>query len=151
MYIYVYKPKPKVEGNCECAQSRAPHQAPLSILEWVSHFLLQGIFLTQGSNPCLLHWRVDSLSLSHLGSPGGNFFFCVASVVSDSVQPHRRQAPPSLGFSRQEHLSGLPCPPPGDLRNPGTEPEYLTSPALASGFFTASAMWEARLSELGSI
>ena len=33
------------------------------------HFLLQGIFPTQGSNPCLLHWQVDSLPLSHEGSP----------------------------------------------------------------------------------
>ena len=35
-----------------------------------SHFLLQGIFLTQGSNPCLclLHWQADSLPLSHLGN-----------------------------------------------------------------------------------
>ena len=33
------------------------------------HFLLQGIFLTQGSNPCLLHWQADSLPLSHQGSP----------------------------------------------------------------------------------
>ena len=36
-----------------------------------SHFLLKGIFLTQGSNPCLLqllHWKADSLPLSHLGS-----------------------------------------------------------------------------------
>ena len=32
------------------------------------HFLLQGIFLIQGSNVCLLHWEVDSLALSHLGS-----------------------------------------------------------------------------------
>ena len=32
-------------------------------------FLLQGIFLTQGLSLCLLHWQVDSLSLSHLGSP----------------------------------------------------------------------------------
>ena len=31
------------------------------------------------------------------------------------------QAPPSMGFSRQEYWSGLPCPPPGDLPNPGTE------------------------------
>ena len=34
------------------------------------HFLLQGIFLTQGSNPhllCLLHWQVDSLPLHHMG------------------------------------------------------------------------------------
>ena len=33
------------------------------------HFLLQEIFLTQGSNPHLLHWQADSLPLSHLGSP----------------------------------------------------------------------------------
>ena len=33
------------------------------------HFLLQGIFLTQGSNQCLLYWQVDSLPLSHQGSP----------------------------------------------------------------------------------
>ena len=33
------------------------------------HFLLQGIFLTQGSNPSLLCWQVDSLPLSHQGSP----------------------------------------------------------------------------------
>ena len=33
------------------------------------HFLLQGIFQTQGSNPSLLHSKADSLLLSHLGSP----------------------------------------------------------------------------------
>ena len=32
------------------------------------HFLFQGIFLTQGSNPRLLHWHMDSLSQSHQGS-----------------------------------------------------------------------------------
>ena len=32
-------------------------------------FLLQRIFLTQGSNSCVLHWQVDSLPLHHLGSP----------------------------------------------------------------------------------
>ena len=37
------------------------------------------------------------------------------------------QAPPSMGFSRQKYWSGLPCPPPGDLPNPGIEP---TLPAL---------------------
>ena len=37
------------------------------------------------------------------------------------------QAPLSMGFSRQEYWSALPCPPPGDLPNPGTEP---MSPAL---------------------
>ena len=36
-----------------------------------------------------------------------------------------RQAPLSTGFSRQEHWSGLPCPPPGDLPEPGMEPASL--------------------------
>ena len=38
-----------------------------------------------------------------------------------------RQAPLSMGFSRQEYWSGLPCPPPGDLPDPGIEPR---SPSL---------------------
>ena len=38
-----------------------------------------------------------------------------------------RQAPLSMGFPRQEYWSGLSCPPPGDLPNPGIEP---LSPAL---------------------
>ena len=37
------------------------------------------------------------------------------------------QAPPSMGFSRQEYWSGLPFPPAGDLPDPGTEPG---SPAM---------------------
>ena len=53
------------------------------------------------------------------------------------------QAPLSMGFSRQEHWSGLPCPPAGDLPNPGTEPTSRMSPALAGRFFTTSATWEA--------
>ena len=38
----------------------------------VCHFLLQGIFPMQGWNPHLLHWQVDSLPLSHQGSPRRN-------------------------------------------------------------------------------
>ena len=55
-------------------------------------------------------------------------------------------APLSTGFSRQEHWSGLPCPPPGDLPDPGIEPESLTSSALAGRFFTTSVTWEVPLS-----
>ena len=53
------------------------------------------------------------------------------------------QPPLSMGFSRQEHWSGLPCPPPGDLPDPGIEPTSLLSPALAGMFFTTGATWEA--------
>ena len=53
------------------------------------------------------------------------------------------QAPLSMGFSRQEHWSGLPCPPPEDLPDAGIEPVVLMSPALAGEFLTNSATWEA--------
>ena len=43
------------------------------------------------------------------------------------------EAPLSMGFSRQEYSSGLPCPPPEDLPDPGIEPRSLESPALAGG------------------
>ena len=46
------------------------------------------------------------------------------------------QAPLSVGFSRQEYWSGLPCPAPGDLPHPGNEPASLMFPALAGSFFT---------------
>ena len=52
-----------------------------------------------------------------------------------------------MGFSRHEYWSGLPCPPPGDLTDPGIGPKSLVSPALAGGFFTTSATWEAQLTE----
>ena len=57
-----------------------------------------------------------------------------------------RQAPLSMGFSKQEYWGGFPCP--GDLPNPGVEPTSLTSPASAGGFFTTSATWEAQPSSL---
>ena len=53
-----------------------------------------------------------------------------------------RQAPLSIGFSRQEYWSGLPFPPSQDLPNPGIEPVSLLSPAVAGGFFTTNASWE---------
>ena len=61
------------------------------------------------------------------------------SVALWTVAP---QAPLSLGFSRQGYWSGLPCPPPGGLPDPGTEPACLTFHALAGGFFTPSPTWE---------
>ena len=54
-----------------------------------------------------------------------------------------QQASLSMGFSRQQYWSGLPCPLPGDLPDPGIKPTTLTSPALAEGFFTSHTTWEA--------
>ena len=55
------------------------------------------------------------------------------------------QALLSMGFSRQECWSGLglPCPPPGDLPDPGIEPVSLPSPTFSGRIFTTSATWKA--------
>ena len=54
----------------------------------------------------------------------------VRLCATPSTKAH--QASLSMGFSRQEHWSGLPFPSPGELSNPGIEP---TSYALAGWFF----------------
>ena len=53
------------------ARLLCPWDSPCKNTRVVCHFLLLGIFSTQGLNPCLLwllHWQMDSLPLSHLGS-----------------------------------------------------------------------------------
>ena len=66
---------------------------------------------------------------------------CVRLFATPWTVAHK--APLSVEFSRQEYWGGLPFPTPGDLPDPGIEPTSLVSPALASGFFTTSAAWEA--------
>ena len=61
-------------------------------------------------------------------------FSCVQLFATLWTVAH--QAPLSMRFSRQEYWSGLPCPPPGDLPDPGIKPKSLASPALAGRFFT---------------
>ena len=71
-------------------------------------------------------------------------FSCVQIFVTSWVVAH--QAPLSVEFSRQEHLSGLSFLPPADLLEPGMKLRSLMSPALAGKFFTTSASWEASIS-----
>ena len=56
----------------------------------------------------------------------------LVSVVSDSATLWIAacQAPLSIGFSRQEYWSGLLCPPPGNLPDPGVEPVSLRSTCI---------------------
>ena len=70
------------------------------------------------------------------------YLLCVLSRFSH-VQLLACQAPLSMGFSRQEYWSGLPCPSPGDLPDPGIEPESLMYPLLAGRFFSTCTTWEA--------
>ena len=91
----------------------------LGIKQWVETDCLQGIY-------CLIgyfskHWLL----------------FATPWIVA-------RQAPLSMGFFRQEHCYGFPCPPPEDLPNPGVKLASLMTPAMTGRFFTTSATREAQ-------
>ena len=104
-------------------------------------------------------WRLDTLALETVG------FWALVMVSGSSKVVHACmlswvqlfatlwtvacQAPLSVEYSRQEYWSGLLCPPPGNLPDPGIEPTSLASPALADGFFFFfffyhRAAWEVR-------
>ena len=53
---------------------------------------------------------------------------CVQLFVTPWIVAHQTLL--SMGFSRQEYWSGLPCSPPGDLPDPEIEPVSLGSPTL---------------------
>ena len=93
-------------------------------------YLLQEIFPTQGWNPhlsYLLHWQSFTSSAPESEVAQSCLTLC------DPVDC-RHQAPPSMGFSRQEYWSGLPFPSPGNLPDPGIE---LRSPTLQSDALTS--------------
>ena len=98
----------------------AAHQASLCITNSQSLLKLMSVELVMPSNhlilchPLLLLPPIFSSMLSHV-----QLFVTLWTVTC--------QAPLSMGFSRQEYQSQLPCLPPGDLPDPGVEP---TSPAL---------------------
>ena len=90
------------------------------------HFLLQGIFLTQRLNPHLMHWWLDFLTTVLPGKPPLLSEVKVKSLsrvwLFVTLWTVGHQAPPSMGFPRQEYWSGLPFPSPGDLPDPRIEP-----------------------------
>ena len=101
-------------------------------------FLLQGIFLTQGSNPGLPHcWQI-LYQLSHREAIEDSLVSKVKSLsrvqLFATPQTVAYQSPLSMGFSKQEYWSGLPFPSPGDLPDPGIKPgsPALQTDALAS-------------------
>ena len=125
--------------DCSPPGSSAPGISQARILEWVSisfsrgssqprewthiSYIGGGLFTTELPGKPI---HVRACLISHLG-------------VSDSVT---HQAPLFTGFSRQAYWSGLWRPLPGDLSDLGVEPASLSSPLLASGFFTTSATWK---------
>ena len=138
------------QGLCSVAPQRAQSRAAMLYrvelehsLESLSKFwnrprLLWGAYPSLWGTPRghldlpfgLEHWlSLDACMLS--------CFSCVR--LFGSLWTVACQAPLSMGFSRQEYWSGLPCPPPGDLPHPGVEPMSSMSPACGGGFFTTSA------------
>ena len=85
--------------------------------------LVQAIFIS----------LVHACMLSH--------FSCVQLFVTPWTVVHQTSL--SVGFSRQEYWSGLPCPPAEALPKQGIKPVSLMSPALADELFLTSATWEA--------
>ena len=99
----------KMKSESEVAQSR------LTLSDMGCHFLLQGVFrLRDGTNvSCIscIACRYFTTEASHLGSPNINTLLLLSHfrrVPIDGSPP----GSPSLGFSRQEHWSGLPFPSP---------------------------------------
>ena len=88
-----------------------------------------------------LHRQIDSLPLRYQWSMSPKLLCCVRLFVIPWTLAC--QAPLSMRFFRQEYWSGLPCSPPGDLPHPGMEVVVSYISALAGGFFTTRATWEA--------
>ena len=108
-------------------------QAPLSI--WGSpgnntgvscHFLLQGIFPTQGWNLGLLLCRQILYWLTYEESSRSESKVTRSCPDSAMLWTLAHKASQSMGFSRQEYWSGLPFPSPGVLPNQGIKPRSPT-------------------------
>ena len=96
---------------------------PVQCSPWLLVLLLGHAFFSIFSIGYILCIYILSKRLSH-----AKLFSCVWLFATPWTVAH--QAPQSTGFSRQEYPSGLPCPPPGDLPNPGIELVYPVSPTL---------------------
>ena len=137
--------------NTYCSLTNNEHSQPTALL---SLFNLGNVNRTSEAYSISAFLPKSQTAFRHLGYPTAlqhQAWWVRACVLSPfscvrlfaPLWTLARQVPLSVGFSRQEYCSGLPCPCPGDLPNPGIEPASLISPALAGRFFTTSATWEA--------
>ena len=80
------------------------------ILEWVAISYSKGTFLTQGSNPYLLHWQADSLPLCHLGSPLLILFtykWTCSNIFKSRVKSVQKYMYRSSNFSNDQYFASL--------------------------------------------
>ena len=95
------------------------------------------LLIKHNFNNLLSNWKLQSIVFSNICFR--NYLHVLCCAVLSRFSRFRlfstpwtvaHQAPLSMGFSRQEYWSGLPCPPPGDLPDPGIEPVSSITPAL---------------------
>ena len=100
--------------------TKGKHPSKTLILFWLKNLSYQSIFQPKWTRMDLttLKWKMKMKLLSHV------WFFAILWTVA-------HQASPSMRFSRQEYRSGLPFPSPGNLSNPGIEPDSPTLQADA--------------------
>ena len=89
--------------------------------------------------PATLDWFWSHQGTSWVGCGKALYLVCARSLQSYPTLRPYHQAPLSVGFSRQEQWSGLPCPAPGRPSQTKDRTVSLVSPALVSGFFTPRA------------
>jgi len=118
-----------------------PSLAPLIFLSW----LCCSACWILSSSTRYQTWICDSESASpyHWRALRAKSFQLCLTLQPHGLWPARLLCPWD-GFSWQEYWSGLPCPLPGDLSDPGTEPVSHVS-CIGSRFFTTSTTWEAPL------
>ena len=121
-----------MEENATAEPEGLRGQARTRVISWP--YLSQPGSQGEGAGRQIEWWQerwgvLDEASVKCPWVPWSYCYLCFCcmlsgSVVSDSVTPWTvaRQAPLSMGFSRQEYWSGLLFPFPGDLPDPGTEP-----------------------------
>ena len=113
-----------------------PWDSPAIILEWVAIPFSRGSSqprmeprspaLQADSEPPGQPYRKEKSKWSEVKSLSHVRLFATSWTVA-------HQAPPSMGFSRQEYWSGLPFPSPGDLPDPGIEPRDRTQVSRLAG------------------
>ena len=101
------------------------HEIPQArILEWVTFPFSMGSSKPRDGNPGLPHCRQILYQLSHKVKVKVKSLSRVRLFATPWTVAY--QAPPSMGFSRQEYWSGLPFPSPEDPPNPGIKPRSPT-------------------------
>ena len=113
------------------SMDRGARQAPVMGSKRVRHDWVTNTFFSLSRVILLaMPWTKLMTGARGLANYIIQFLCCVScSVMSYSLGPPWTVAchsPLPMGFSRQEYWSGLPCPSPGDLPNPGIEPRSLS-------------------------